>query len=528
MAWWRLDARVASRTTAVGGALIVLLALLAARSVAAMPRATPWLVTLDVVVGLAYVVAAVAAPASRAARGWIGSVGVAWLVGSSLPIASGLHRGVLLLAIVTFPTGRPGVPWFGVWLALAGAVALPALPQAAIASVFAVAATAMIVDWGDRGGGWFPAVAAGGVAGAVLVSLASSRLRGQAFGPHDALVLYHAVLLATAAAFPLAVAAERRAVRRGVDDLLAGHRADGLDGIAAVLGRAVGDRDATVHAWRDDVGGYVDGDGQLVTVDSSDRHWLHVEEAGRHVAVVGHGSPALQDRATREAVSEAVRLAVAHLRLREEEDRQAVELEASRARLVVAADRARARVAEDLSVHVEPSLRAALREVGEVVGANGTPAEEVVALVLGELAAASSDIADVVADAAPTRLGAGRLHAALRGLATRGPVPVEVRATEDAIAGADIETALFYVCAEALTNVARHAHATTVRVDLERRDGDLMLTVSDDGRGGADTTGSGLLGLADRLAVHGGRLRVEARTGGGTALIATVPRGPAS
>jgi signal transduction histidine kinase len=81
-----------------------------------------------------------------------------------------------------------------------------------------------------------------------------------------------------------------------------------------------------------------------------------------------------------------------------------------------------------------------------------------------------------------------------------------------------------YVCSEALVNAEKHAGASRLTVDLSQDDRSVVLRVTDDGRGGADPAGSGLSGLADRLAVYGGRLRVESPPGAGTILTATLPR----
>ena len=94
---------------------------------------------------------------------------------------------------------------------------------------------------------------------------------------------------------------------------------------------------------------------------------------------------------------------------------------------------------------------------------------------------------------------------------------------EDAAASQEAETALFYVCCEALANAVKHAGATRVEIAVERQDGGVVATVADDGCGGADPSGSGLVGLADRLAARKGRLRVDSPPGAGTTVTAVVP-----
>ena len=92
----------------------------------------------------------------------------------------------------------------------------------------------------------------------------------------------------------------------------------------------------------------------------------------------------------------------------------------------------------------------------------------------------------------------------------------------DATADPERETALFYVCSEALANAIKHAGATRISIDLRRNRGDLVITIVDDGIGGAQVSGSGLRGLADRLAAFGGRLRVDSPPGAGATLRATI------
>jgi signal transduction histidine kinase len=100
---------------------------------------------------------------------------------------------------------------------------------------------------------------------------------------------------------------------------------------------------------------------------------------------------------------------------------------------------------------------------------------------------------------------------------------VSVTIDADAAGDADTETAFFYVCSEALANAVKYADANRIDITVRRTDGAITATVSDDGRGGADPTGSGLQGLADRLATLNGRLRVESPPGAGTTVTGTLP-----
>ena len=116
------------------------------------------------------------------------------------------------------------------------------------------------------------------------------------------------------------------------------------------------------------------------------------------------------------------------------------------------------------------------------------------------------------------------LGPALGALADRAPVPVEVAAAVEGRLPQAVEAAAYYVVSEALTNVAKYAGACEVRVRVAHDDGELEVTVADDGAGGADgSRGSGLRGLADRVEALGGRLDVSSPVGAGTTLRARLP-----
>ena len=114
---------------------------------------------------------------------------------------------------------------------------------------------------------------------------------------------------------------------------------------------------------------------------------------------------------------------------------------------------------------------------------------------------------------------------ALALLAARSPIPVQVTGAVDMLSR-PVEAALYFVCSEALANVAKHAAASRVSIELREEGGRVFATVIDDGQGGADAgRGSGLRGLADRLEALGGALRVESPSEGGTRVVAEVPIG---
>jgi len=135
------------------------------------------------------------------------------------------------------------------------------------------------------------------------------------------------------------------------------------------------------------------------------------------------------------------------------------------------------------------------------------------------------EVRDLARGLHPTILTDAGLAAAVEALAERTPLPVKVAVTE-ARFPPEIEAAAYYVVAEGLTNIARYAGATEARVEATAKGGRLVVTVTDDGRGGADpSSGSGLRGLVDRLAAIDGELQITSRAGDGTTLTAILPAG---
>jgi signal transduction histidine kinase len=160
--------------------------------------------------------------------------------------------------------------------------------------------------------------------------------------------------------------------------------------------------------------------------------------------------------------------------------------------------------------------------------ARGTDAEPAIADALEQLRQGLSELRDLAHGIHPAILSERGLPAALEGLAARSAVPVELRATPERLPAA-VEATIYFTIAEALTNVAKYAQASLVRVAVEATDGTLVAEVADDGVGGASTAaGSGLRGLADRLDALGGTLSLESARGAGTTVRAQVPLPQAS
>jgi signal transduction histidine kinase len=203
------------------------------------------------------------------------------------------------------------------------------------------------------------------------------------------------------------------------------------------------------------------------------------------------------------------------------------DLEASRARIAAAADQTRRRIERDLHDGAQQRLVAlALRLRGAAAAVPGELSD-----VHGELVGVGSEL-DTVLDELrelsrgihPAILSEGGLGPALRTLARRSAVPVQLQVGTQGRLPERVEVTAYYVAAEALTNAAKHADASLVRVEVDTEDGRLRLGIRDDGVGGADPArGSGLVGLQDRVEATGGTLRVESRPGQGTHLLVELP-----
>ena len=172
--------------------------------------------------------------------------------------------------------------------------------------------------------------------------------------------------------------------------------------------------------------------------------------------------------------------------------------------------------AEQRLTRVERLLAQAHEAANQRAGAQLTEIE-------GELRGARAELRDFAQGIRPSALTEGGLRAALPELAGRAGIPVELEISVGTVPPA-VEAAVYFVCAEALANAAKHAEASSVTISISQSSGRLSLTLVDDGVGGADPgKGSGLRGLTDRVEALGGQLSVRSPIGGGTRLDAMIP-----
>jgi len=165
-----------------------------------------------------------------------------------------------------------------------------------------------------------------------------------------------------------------------------------------------------------------------------------------------------------------------------------------------------------------------LKLAGRALQRDEEAAPALVAEALDHAEQATVELRELVQGILPPVLRRGGLRPVVESLANRTPVPVEIEVAVSRLP-ADVEATAYFVVAEALTNVAKHSGAGHATVMARVLDSTLQLRVRDDGVGGARPDGSGFVGLADRLAVLDGQLRVESPAGGGTLVTATIPLG---
>jgi PAS domain S-box-containing protein len=201
------------------------------------------------------------------------------------------------------------------------------------------------------------------------------------------------------------------------------------------------------------------------------------------------------------------------------------ELRASRARLVEVADAERRRIQRNLHDGAQQRLTAVLLNLGRIRATSGGD-DPLLDVAIDELAAGLEEIRELASGLHPSMLSERGLVAALEALALQAPVPVELESLPARRLPEPVEAAAYYVVAEALANVQKHAGASRVLVRAAADEQRLVMVVDDDGIGGADEAGSGLRGLADRVDALGGRLTIESPAGGGTRLRAEIPLGP--
>ncbi len=286
-----------------------------------------------------------------------------------------------------------------------------------------------------------------------------------------------------------------------------------------------------VH-WRPDRNCFVDGAGRPVEPLPDGEHQVAtvLSDGSRPLAALLHASAALDDNPQLvRAAAATVRMSIENDHLHAELRAQLEDVRASRVRIVEFGDAERHRIERNLHDGAQQRLVNLVLALGIARSLVGTaPADELGTALddaAAELSRALADLRDLARGLHPLILSEAGLGPALTSLAERSAIPVTVLAAPRDRPPRRIEETAYYVAAEALANATKHARATEVTISAARSGGQLVVEVDDDGVGGADPTGCGLRGLADRVAALDGRLVVDSPIGAGTRVTARIPCG---
>jgi signal transduction histidine kinase len=505
------------------------------------------LAVADLVVGLVLLgcglVAWTRRPESRTGA-LLAAAGLAWFLGTfAASGASGysdfgtvfvtLHRGPLAQALLSYPTGRFERTTDRIAVAFAYAVSAIADLGESSAAMAALAAVLLVVGirrYLDASGPGRRARAVATTATAafavVLFVSGISRLVGSSPSMDRAVLWAYMIIVAAIASGLTLDLVLGRWVPATVTGLVVdlGEQGQGMT-LRERLANALGDRSLVLGYRLADREVYVDERGRELELPEGnhDRRVTIVREGAEPVAALVHDAHVDADPELVQSVAAAARMALANVRLQAAIRRQVGELEASRRRMVEAGDAERRRLEQELREGAERRLA----DVGELLGEARRRATEGSAVRLADaqtkLERTRSELRELALGIHPRALADGGLAKALGELAHRSAVSVELTAPDLRFDPA-VEAAVYFVCSEALTNTSKHAGASHAAITVTQRDRALVVSIRDDGRGGATlAAGSGLRGLADRLETLGGQLTVLSPTGDGTLVVAELP-----
>jgi signal transduction histidine kinase len=484
-------------------------------------------------------------PASRTGP-LLAATGFTWFLGNfaqaGVPAAAWagahlvyLYRGPLVQLVLAYPSGRPGSRLVrgAVAVGYAAAIITP-IWQSEVATILlagllvAVCAREYVRAVGGVRRARLIALQAAAGLSLVLAGTAAARLLLPPGEVSGALLVLNEVALCVLAGGLLAGLLVAPWQQTAVADLVVelGEARSGT--VRGELSRALGDPSLEIGYWLPDRTVFVDAEGRMLFLPGpeSGRSVTVVERQGQPVAALVHDPAVLEDPGLLEAVASAARLAAANARLQVEVQARVVELAASRRRILAAGDEERRRLERRLHQGAE-------RRLGELAdtlhrsrrSASGQRARDQIAQAEEQLVRTLEELRRLAHGLHPRVLSEHGLEGALAALAKDLTLPVDVKVTGDQLPER-VAVAAYFVCAEALTNVAKHAAAAHAAVAVTSSEDRVRVEIADDGVGGADPAhGSGLRGLADRAETFGGTLQVESTPGHGTRLAAEIPLG---
>jgi signal transduction histidine kinase len=445
------------------------------------------------------------------------------------------YRGPLIHLLVTYPSGRFSSRLDRVAVAVGYAAAfVTPVWRSEIATIVlgvllvAVCARTYLRAVGPARGARLLALRAATGLGFVLAGGAAARLVVPAGGSNEPSLLALEATLCALAVGLLAGLISPSWSRSAITDLVVELGESRSGTLRDELARALGDPTLQVGYWLPNADSFVDSEGRPFALPDSGsaRSVTIIEGEGAPVAALVHDPAVLDDPALRQAVSSATQLAAENARLQAEVRAQVDELRESRRRILEAGDEERQRLERRLHDSAEQRLERLAGQLRRTrLSARAEDARERIDRTEAQLERTLEELRRLANGLHPRVLADAGLPDALVSLVEQAPVPVEVVAPAAKLP-ADIEAVAYFLCSEALANIAKHASASRASVSVTTGDGRLRVEVEDDGLGGADPArGTGLRGLADRVEALGGTLHVESPVGEGTRLAAEIPLG---
>jgi signal transduction histidine kinase len=304
---------------------------------------------------------------------------------------------------------------------------------------------------------------------------------------------------------------------------------EGRGSLRGLLADALGDPSLQLLYWRERAGQYVSHAGHRVELPArgSGRAVTEVERDGERIGAIIHDEQLVDEPELVRMVAGSTALALENERLEAELRARVDELERSRSRVMEISLRERRRLERDLHDGAQQRLVALSLQIGmaqKMIADNPAVAGRLLDSAREELRVALGELRELARGIHPAILTDRGLRPALEALAARTPIPVDLAAMPTERLPASVEAAAYFVVAESLTNVTKYAHAARASVRVARDDGFAIVEVRDDGVGGADPQiGTGLRGLADRVAALDGRLEILSPPGQGTIVRANIP-----
>ncbi len=296
------------------------------------------------------------------------------------------------------------------------------------------------------------------------------------------------------------------------------------------LARALGDASLTLLPWSAAAASYVDEAARPVElpVGQPNRAVTRIEHRGEPVAGLVHDVALLEDPGLVNGVVAAVRLTIDNAQMHSEIEAQLAEVAASRSRILAAGDAERRRIERDLHdgaqqrlVTIALALRLAENRLDRDISGR---VRAVLSQAVTDLGEAIDELRDLARGIHPAILSESGLGAALESLANRSPIPVRLDVDLADEPPTAVAATAYFAVSEALTNIGKHARAHEASVRAIAHHGTIRLEITDDGDGGADQRdGTGLRGIADRVAAVGGTLHVHSPPGGGTRVEVELP-----